>query len=249
MALQLRRGTDAERQTITFAEGELVYTTDTKELYIGDGNTLGGVLVSGSDEPISTDGVVEGSNYRINIIGDDSSIIVDAETSSLNGTFIGDINVTSTIEFTQSDDISPTGIRLNQYGGTKLVKTEPLNFARHGIKFASWNSNTFNFVDESLIYSYHQLGGGSTLAFSPSDPSGNFFNAAIEIDGVANKTTISGPVVVNNSMKLAVYDTSTARDTAITNPEAGMLCFVLVGDIMGNPEFQGYDGTTWNKLN
>ena len=44
MALQLRRGTNAERAAITFAEGELVYTTDTKGLYIGDGNTSGGVL-------------------------------------------------------------------------------------------------------------------------------------------------------------------------------------------------------------
>lgn len=46
MALKLRRGTDAERQTITPAEGELIYTTDTKELYVGDGLTQGGNLVS-----------------------------------------------------------------------------------------------------------------------------------------------------------------------------------------------------------
>lgn len=46
MALLLRRGTDAERQTIIPAQGELVYTTDTKELYVGDGSTQGGILVS-----------------------------------------------------------------------------------------------------------------------------------------------------------------------------------------------------------
>ena len=42
MALQLRRGTDADRLLITPAEGELIYTTDTKKLYVGDGTTLGG---------------------------------------------------------------------------------------------------------------------------------------------------------------------------------------------------------------
>lgn len=42
MALQIRRGTDAERLTITPAEGELIYTTDTKLLYVGDGSTVGG---------------------------------------------------------------------------------------------------------------------------------------------------------------------------------------------------------------
>jgi hypothetical protein len=45
MALRLRRGTDAERLLITPLEGELIYTTDTKKLYVGDGITLGGVAV------------------------------------------------------------------------------------------------------------------------------------------------------------------------------------------------------------
>ena len=48
MALQLRRGTNAERAAETFAVGELIYTTDTKQIYVGDGATLGGVLVSNS---------------------------------------------------------------------------------------------------------------------------------------------------------------------------------------------------------
>ena len=48
MALRLRRGTDAERLNITPIEGELIYTTDTKLLYAGDGTTAGGTLVTGS---------------------------------------------------------------------------------------------------------------------------------------------------------------------------------------------------------
>jgi hypothetical protein len=48
MALRLRRGTDAERLLITPVEGELIYTTDTKLLYAGDGTTAGGSLVTGS---------------------------------------------------------------------------------------------------------------------------------------------------------------------------------------------------------
>ena len=48
MALRLRRGTNAERQLITPAAGELIYTTDTKSLYVGDGTTAGGVVVQGS---------------------------------------------------------------------------------------------------------------------------------------------------------------------------------------------------------
>lgn len=47
MPLQLRRGTNAQRLTITPLQGELIYTTDTKNLYVGDGTTVGGTVVSG----------------------------------------------------------------------------------------------------------------------------------------------------------------------------------------------------------
>jgi len=47
MSLKIRRGTNVERLTITPAEGELIYTTDTKNLYIGDGTTAGGKFVTG----------------------------------------------------------------------------------------------------------------------------------------------------------------------------------------------------------
>ena len=44
MPLQLRRGTNLQRQSMTepLAAGELIYTTDTRELFIGDGVTVGG---------------------------------------------------------------------------------------------------------------------------------------------------------------------------------------------------------------
>ena len=54
MALRLRRGTDAERQLITPLEGELIYATDTKSLYVGDGSTLGGILIAASGEVSNT---------------------------------------------------------------------------------------------------------------------------------------------------------------------------------------------------
>ena len=59
MALKLRRGTDSQRQLITPADGELVYATDTKKLYIGDGTTAGG-------NPVDTAGTALGSNLSLN---------------------------------------------------------------------------------------------------------------------------------------------------------------------------------------
>jgi len=173
MALRLRRGTDAERQLITPVEGELIYTTDTKLLYAGDGSTAGGKLVSGSGgggggsttlnaltdtdltgatnnnvltfnsstnkwEPtadalglndltgVSLSGTVvngnalvydganwahrpitdffkEQQNYKINIVGDDSTVIVNTDNNTINGStitassgFVGSVTGNST---------------------------------------------------------------------------------------------------------------------------------------------------------
>lgn len=45
MALRLKRGIEADRELYVPIAGELIYTTDTKKLYIGDGSTSGGILV------------------------------------------------------------------------------------------------------------------------------------------------------------------------------------------------------------
>jgi hypothetical protein len=74
MAFKIRRGTDAERLTITPADGELIYTTDTKHLYVGDGITIGGNIVS-NDLPISQ----VDDNIEITPIG---GVIVGDETNN-----------------------------------------------------------------------------------------------------------------------------------------------------------------------
>lgn len=43
--LKIRRGTDAQRRTVTLEQGELGYTTDNRRVFVGDGATLGGVPV------------------------------------------------------------------------------------------------------------------------------------------------------------------------------------------------------------
>ncbi len=163
MALRLRRGTDAERQLITPLQGELIYTTDTKLLYVGDGTTAGGTLVTGAGgggsatldgltdtdltgasnndvltynsatnkweavavaEPgalslnnlsdvflpetpangaiLRFDGLnftagdvsdifKEQQNYKINIVGDDSTIIINTDTNNVTGNFFGNL--------------------------------------------------------------------------------------------------------------------------------------------------------------
>jgi Major tropism determinant N-terminal domain len=45
--IQIRRGVEAQRASITPDAGEPLFTTDNKQLFIGDGATAGGLFVGG----------------------------------------------------------------------------------------------------------------------------------------------------------------------------------------------------------
>ena len=64
MAFQLRRGLNTDRLNIKLSQGELVYTTDTKKLFVGDGITVGGTEVSLNDSDINAT-VSSGQNPAI----------------------------------------------------------------------------------------------------------------------------------------------------------------------------------------
>lgn len=86
MALRLRRGTEAERQLITPLQGELIYATDTKQLYVGDGAAVGGILVG----PIAN-----------NLVNDlTPQLGGDLDLNSNNITGVGNINIDGTITAT-----------------------------------------------------------------------------------------------------------------------------------------------------
>ena len=92
MALKLRRGTDSERTTVVFAEGEPVYVTDTGELYIGDGSTAGGLRVSNELELDLSPSL--GGNLDLN-----QNNIVGTGNINIDG------NITATGEITLGDGI------------------------------------------------------------------------------------------------------------------------------------------------
>lgn len=49
MSLRIRRGTESQRTGVVFNSGELVWTTDVQQLWLGDGITQGGTPVVGSN--------------------------------------------------------------------------------------------------------------------------------------------------------------------------------------------------------
>jgi hypothetical protein len=75
MAIKLRRGLEIDRMPIVFAQGEIVYVTDTKKVYIGDGVTYGGNLVTGEELLSALDDV------QLTSLSNDDVLIYDSATS------------------------------------------------------------------------------------------------------------------------------------------------------------------------
>jgi len=100
MALQIRRGLDGSgtggRLTITPDTGELIYTTDTKILYIGDGTTAGGNIIGGVLNNVVEDTSPQlGGDLDINgkklVSTSNGNIIIDPDGSgylSVRGTLV-----------------------------------------------------------------------------------------------------------------------------------------------------------------
>jgi len=215
MALRLRRGTDLERQSIIFEEGELVYTTDTKQLWVGDGQTLGGVGVTGHSNTspseltqnldLNSFDIVGGGNIDItgaviantfvgdgsgltnlymsvdpgqeydisirgNVRGIDSTIIFDYETNTVNATLAGDGSAITNISLNQLEDVntqqSVTGDILANLNGVWVGAS--FNDMIDGNSFAA------NIVgsDSSVIVDYANARFNGTLNGNVNYPSG-----------------------------------------------------------------------------
>lgn len=182
MALQLRRGSDAERVAITFAEGEIVYTTDTKKLYVGDGTTQGGMLVTG---------LVEGSNYRINVEGNDGTLIVNTFNNeinaynifanSFNGNLQGDVYSTDSTKVLDSvfKTLDISTIKSFANGSVAFVNDSPATTTE--IKLISnTNRSVIKLTNEDLEGDLSTDGTPyGSIFFERSDISGNFTTAFI----------------------------------------------------------------------
>lgn len=83
MLIQVRRGLEAYRLSITPDMGEPLFTTDTKKLYIGDGATPGGIEVdlSGSPAPVQS---VAGKTGTVTLVKSDVGLSNVDNTADLN---------------------------------------------------------------------------------------------------------------------------------------------------------------------
>lgn len=116
MALRIRRGTNAQRTGRVFETGEIVYTTDAQQLWIGDGLTSGGIPVVGSNiagygllynattrkievSGITSDDVTQGTNNKYFT----TELAVDAVGAALVAGNATNVGITFTYSQTEDD--------------------------------------------------------------------------------------------------------------------------------------------------
>lgn len=190
MALRIRRGTDAERQTITPLAGELIYSTDTKTLHIGDGTTAGGTLV-GPDSGY----IAEVSDDTSPQLGGD----LDLNGNNITGT--GNININGTITATGNINLGD-GVEDNVIvGGVIASDLTPSGFYDLGDPTKRWNTVWANSIDVSTT-----ITAGDVNADLIADDSTVVFNSSTGIlSGTFNGTVdgeLTGSVFADDSRLL-----------------------------------------------
>lgn len=200
MALKIRRGTDAERLTITPESGELLYTTDTKKVYVGDGAQAGGNIVSGINNVVQDTTPSLGGNLDLN-------------GNNIIGT--GNINITGTITATGNINLGDgAGGDVISIGGTvsgDIVPDEDLNYSIGSTSKRFLNIHTVQANIEGTLEADRITGqliaDDSTLAWNPQTNSfvgsfggtlvgeltGSVFadDSTTMLDGINKKATVS----------------------------------------------------------
>ena len=85
--IKIRRGTDAQRKTVVFEEGELVFTTDQKRIFIGDGSSYGGRLASNINHIVTTVDIPSNAQ-RGDIVFNKTSNVTSIVDTDISGNFI-----------------------------------------------------------------------------------------------------------------------------------------------------------------
>ena len=140
IAVQIRRGTETQRQTMDGGvgnpakplAGELIYTTDDKLLYVGDGTTTGGNLVGGGSGTTNLSTTANGTSLTVNSdTGTDASIpaattsawgaMTDEDKAKLDGIATSANNYTHP---NHTGDVTSTG------DGATVIATDAVTTAK-----------------------------------------------------------------------------------------------------------------------
>ena len=241
MSLRIRRGTEAQRTGATFDLGEIVYTTDTNKLYVGDGVNLGGKNILATSA--GTGLIWNATTQRLDYNGSGTGIV--SVQADANPTLGGNLNLNNR-NITGSGNINISGtVTATQFVGTRVsADTSPqlggnLNLNNRNITGIGNISNTGTITTTSIITNGAlTAGGGVAGVLTANYVSGgaSAINLSSSNNGAVNiqSFTTNGSNVNSVNLSIQVSRGSVAAPTT-----------VLANDVLGGIIISGYNGTSY----
>ena len=244
MALRLRRGTDAERLLVTPLQGELVYTTDTKKIYVGDGAVAGGVLVGPTDADAFTSVVSDTTPQLGGELDLNGKNITGTGSISITGSIHATGNITSDgnigLGNEDSDLINVNGV-INSSLRPALDSQYDLGTPARKWRKGLINSIESTEINTAVIYTDKIAGNDSTVVWDGLTNTltvSNIIASTLSLDGAIVADTFSGDlfgsVVSDDSTVLVNAVTKTATFASATI-DGGSLNGVEIGADAGKP--------------
>jgi len=258
MALRLRRGSDAQRLTITPTDGELIYETTNKRLFIGDGVTVGGNGVSAPVTSVNTkvgavaltsDDIPEGTNkfyYTDNKALDAVGSMFENGTHS-NISFVYDetlntISATSAGAYTDNNAVDAVGAALVAGNGSNTGITFSYTAETNSITATVSSAGTVGSGTAGQFPYYASTGTavaaiGANLTWTPTG------NILTHLDGVFNVISEVGDKAV---IRFDSYHGNAIPTSIALRRARGVLATptaVQTGDVLNSIVFSAHDGT------
>ena len=263
MALQIRRGTDAQRQLLTGASapkaGELIFTTDTKKLFVGEGSTVVGVQVDttlsaqylsvpSNITPDATNTRDLGTTTAAWRTGYFNGIVAtgEIEAASFTGNVVSNSSTVVVNANAGTVTANLTGdVTGNVTGNTVGTHTGPVTGDVKGSLFGSDSSLRIDGDSDFITNGVIALDGGIVQLQSGDKVT---FGTTTSANGVGIKINSTDHA---NNMAIEVYSDS-SNNTTLNSMEAFASRGTIVTPTVVNPDdgifghsFYGYDGSSY----
>ena len=234
MSLKLRRGLESQRTTLTPAEGEIIYTTDTKVLYVGDGTTPGGNSVSApvtsvnnfvGSVQLTADNIPESGSPSNKYFTDERA--QDAVWSALDHN--NHINVSFTYDDLNNRIVASTPTYSDEQAQDAIWTA--LENGTHTRVSWSYDDNTNALSLTSTHETYKNIIVGPNLAVKDVIPGANYTRSpTVVVERGVGDTTGNGAQIV------AVLAPTTVATVQIVNPGSGYTAPPTITFVGGGPD-------------
>jgi len=262
MALRLRRGTEAQRAVIRPLEGELIYTTDTKRLYVGDSldgvtGTLGGngvsapvtsvnakvgaVTLTSDDIPQGTENFFYSDNKALDAVG---AMFQAGSHTNISFSYNSTTNTISAVSagaYTNNDALDAVGAALLASNASNTGITFTYNSTTNAITAAVSGAGTVSSGNATRLTYYAATGTtvGPTDSLTWNDSSNilKVYNGTFTVtaDGNSGRDILQLTTAANS----AADNQLTFRKSRGTEASPTI---IQTGDGLGTIQWLGYTG-------